>query len=248
MICCLYNPYRINVTTHLGDIGKALDTYSRKYENTLLIGDFNVEPNEANMKTFCNQYKLKSLNKEPASFKNVNEQSCIDLFLTNNSKCFEDCLTLETGLSDFHKLIVTIMKTKHERFPPKIVNYRDYKNFDTKSFKDRLELTLKNTTSFEELQKIFMELLNKFTPVKCKYLRANLSKFMKKELSKAIMLRTRFRHQFLKMKTPEAKAKCNKQRNVCVSLTRKAKRNYYESLDLNNICDNKKFWATVKPL
>ena len=28
----------------------------------------------------------------------------------------------------------------------------------------------------------------------------------------------------------------------------KAKRNYYESLDLNNICDNKIFWATVKPL
>ena len=71
---------------------------------------------------------------------------------------------------------------------------------------------------------------------------------MTKELSKAIMLRTRFRHQFLKMKTPEAKAKYNKQRNICVSLTRKAKRNYYESLDLNNICDNKKFWATVKPL
>ena len=48
------------------------------------------------------------------------------------------------------------------------------------------------------------------------------------------------------MKTPEAKAKYNKQRNICVSLTRKAKRNYYESLDLNNICDNNKFWPSVK--
>ena len=44
------------------------------------------------------------------------------------------------------------------------------------------------------------------------------------------------------------KAKYNKQRNICVSLTRKAKRNYYESLDLNKTCDNKKFCATVKPL
>ena len=50
------------------------------------------------------------------------------------------------------------------------------------------------------------------------------------------------------MKTPEAKAKYNKQRHICVSLTRKAKRNYYDSLDLNNICDNKKFWASVKAL
>ena len=183
----------------------------------LIIGDFNVEPNEANVKAFCSQYKLKSLKKDPTCFKNVNKLSCIDLFLTNNSKCFEDSLTLETGLLDFHKLIVTIVKTKHERFPPKILNYRDYKNFDTKTIKDRLELTLKNTTSFEELQKIFMDLLNKFAPLKCKYLRANHSKFMTKELSKAIMLRTRFRHQFLKMKTPEAKAKYNKQRNICVS-------------------------------
>ena len=93
-----------------------------------------------------------------------------------------------------------------------------------------------------------MNLLNKFAPLKCKYLRVNHSKFMTKELSKAMILRTRFRHQFLKMKTPEAKAKYNKQRNICVSLTRKAKRNYYESLDSNNICDDKKIWATVKLL
>ena len=70
---------------------------------------------------------------------------------------------------------------------------------------------------------------------------------MTKELSKAVMLRTRFRHQFLKLKTPEDKTKYNKQKNICVSLTRKAKRNYYESFDLNNICDNKNFQATVKP-
>ena len=146
------------------------------------------------MKAFCNQYKQNFLNKEPTCFKNVNKQFCSDLFLTNNSKCFEDCLTLETGLSDFHKLIVTIMKTKHECFPPKIINYRDYKNFDTKTFKDTLELTLKNISSIEELQKIVMDLLNKFAPLKCEYLRANHSKFMTKELSKAIMLRARFRH------------------------------------------------------
>ena len=104
---CLFNPNRINVATHLGEIDKALDAYSRKYENTLLIGDFNVEPNEANIKAFCNQYKLKSPNKETTCFKSVNKPSCIDLLLTNNSTCFEDCLTLETALSDFHKLIVT---------------------------------------------------------------------------------------------------------------------------------------------
>ena len=62
------------------------------------------------------------------------------------------------------------------------------------------------------------------------------------------MLRPRLRHQFLKMETSEAKAKYNQQSNICVSLTRKAKRNYYESLDLSKIWDNKKFGANLKPL
>ena len=52
-----------------------------------------------------------------------------------------------------------------------------------------------------------MDLLSKFAPLKCKYLRAKHSKFMSKELSKALILRTRFRHQFFKTKTSEAKAK-----------------------------------------
>ena len=86
-----------------------------------------------------------------------------------------------------------------------------------------------------------MELLNKVAPQKPKYLRANYSKFMTKELSKAIMLRTKLRNQFLKTRTSEVKLKYNKQRNLCVSLLRKTKRNYYENLNLNDVSDKKKF-------
>ena len=55
-------------------------------------------------------------------------------------------------------------------------------------------MTLQNTIYFEEVQETFMDLLNKFAPLKCKFLKVNHSKFMMKELSKAIMLRTRFGH------------------------------------------------------
>ena len=71
---------------------------------------------------------------------------------------------------------------------------------------------------------------------------------MTKELIKAIMRRTKLRNQFLKKRTSEAKLKYNKQRNLCVNLLRKAKRNHYENLDLKDVDDNKKFWTTVKPL
>ena len=55
-----------------------------------------------------------------------------------------------------------------------------------------------NNSSFIELKTTFMELLNKVAPLKTKYLRANYSKFMTKELSKAIILRTKLRNKFLK--------------------------------------------------
>ena len=55
------------------------------------------------------------------------------------------------------------------------------------------------------------------------------------------MLRTKLRNKFLKKKTSESRAKYNKQRNICVSLIKKAKRNYYENLDLKDINDNKSF-------
>ena len=71
---------------------------------------------------------------------------------------------------------------------------------------------------------------------------------MNKNLSKAIMLRTKLRNKFLKNRSNENKTNYVKQRNHCVSLLRKTKREYYSNLDEKNICDNKTFWKIVKPM
>ena len=43
------------------------------------MGDFNVYVKEVSLHFFCNQYKLKSLNKDLTSCKNIDNPSCIDL-------------------------------------------------------------------------------------------------------------------------------------------------------------------------
>ena len=68
--------------------------------------------------------------------------SWINLYLTNCSKSFDSTLTIETGLSDFQKLIITALKVKHEKVPPKIMQYRDYKNFDSTRFFEKLQVRL----------------------------------------------------------------------------------------------------------
>ena len=60
-------------------------------------------------------------------------------------------------------------------------------------------------------------------PLQKKYIRGNQMPFMNKELSKAIMDRTRFGNNFLKHRTDENRKKYSKQRSYCVLLPRKLK-------------------------
>ena len=92
-----------------------------------------------------------------------------------------------------------------------------------------------------------MNLLNKHAPMSEKYARANNATFMSKDLSKAIMTRSRFRNKYLKKPNKPNKLNYNKQRNYCVNLIRKEKRKYYNNLDVKLITDNKQFWKTIKP-
>ena len=215
------------------------------------MGNFNSEMSETSMNSFCNLYNLKCLVQEPTCYKNPERPSCIDLFLSNCENHFLKTEIIETGLSDFHKLIITATMLKFEKQPPQIVTYRNYKNYNKELFEKGIQIKLSEfdikNTPYETFSNIFIDILNLHAPLKKKYLRANHSKFISKELSKEIMLRSKLRNKFLKDKTDET-TKCRKQRNICVHLLRRAKRNYYNDLDLSNVTNNRKFWKTIRPL
>ena len=83
--------------------------------------------------------------------------------------------------------------------------------------------------------------LNRHAPPKKRYLRANNAPFMNKTLAKAIMVRSRLRNKYLKLKTCESRDAYKKQRNLCVTLLRETKKIFYENLNPNLISDNKNF-------
>ena len=49
--------------------------------------------------------------KEPTCYKNVQNPSSIDVMLTNRKGSFQNSMVVETGLSDHHKMTVTVLKT-----------------------------------------------------------------------------------------------------------------------------------------
>ena len=83
--------------------------------------------------------------------------------------------------------------------------------------------------------------------MKIKYIRANNAPFMTKLLSKAIMNRSRLKNLFIKDPSKDNEHKYKKQRNYCVNLVKREKKNYYDNLDIRKITNNKQFWKTTKP-
>ena len=108
-------------------ITEGIQFYSKDYKNIFLMGDYNAAITETNMSSFCEIYHLTNTIKQPAFFKNPSNPSCIDLFLTNNAHCFQKSSVFENGLSDFHKLIVTVMKWHIPKQQPKIIQKQKQK-------------------------------------------------------------------------------------------------------------------------
>ena len=147
------------------------------------------------------------------------------------------------------------MKMYFQKQKPHIIRYRNYKNFSNERFRYELTCRLQNIETskkklddeLENFHECAKSVLNKIAPLKKKYVRANQSPFMNRTLHKAVMKRSRLRNEYLKNRTEENKLAFNQQRNICVTLFRKEKYDYYNNLIVKKITDNKTFWKSIKP-
>ena len=104
-----------------------------------------------------------------------------------------------------------------------------------------------SNNSFDIFLEEFKACLGKFAPLKEKKIRFNNSIFMTKSLRKAIMLWSQLKRKFYNNKSEENSKKHKQQRNYCVKLLRKRKMEYFQTIDVSKVNDNKMFWKTVKP-
>ena len=102
-------------------------------------------------------------------------------------------------------MMVTVLKTEFVKSDPIQINYRDYKKYNAVNFNEDLWNRLNSDISFSEdyskFQTVLGEVLNKHAPLKKKYLRANNSPFMTKQLRKMIMNGSLCKNAYFKNKT-----------------------------------------------
>ena len=103
------------------------------------VGEFNAGDSEASSSNFLFENSAKSIVNNYTCYKSVENLSCICLFITNSQLSFENTITLTTGLFDFHKMVMVVLKTEFAKLVPKKVVYRNYKNFNRDEFKRELE-------------------------------------------------------------------------------------------------------------
>ena len=82
-----------------------------------------------------------------------------------------------TGLSDHHKMIITVIKNYCKKKEPVTIKYRSYKNVDMPKYrnvlKEKLENFDKEIMSYEDFHEIFIRVLDMDAPIKTKKVRGN---------------------------------------------------------------------------
>ena len=76
-------------------INKEIDSLSKKYDDILILIDSN------NYDNFLENTGINT--------------TCIDLIMTNKPKSFHNSITFVTGLSHFHKMALTIIKSSFKK-------------------------------------------------------------------------------------------------------------------------------------
>ena len=229
LFCGCYHAPSQNDAYFYQSLSNCLDLLSKKYTNFFLAGAFNSEETETVLSEFLNPHYAKNIVKEKTCFKSIKKPTCVDLLISNKEKCLKSATIIDTGLSDFHKMFLVVLKKKFEKVKPKVISYRDYRHFDGNSFRCalRFELSKISTHSHSSFEKVFLETLNGYGPLKKKTIRANHAAYMTKILRKAVMHRSKLETKYRKQTTDINSERYRKQNNFCSNLYKKQRTKSY---------------------
>jgi len=191
LILNVYRPPKQRYGYFLDKLSECI-IYFSSFDSIIVIGD--LEPDSPEMSSFIESHSLFNHMKQNTCWKST-QGSCIDLILSNRKHSLFNTGTLETGLSDHHSLVYSMLKMTYQKLPSQKIFYRRWKNFNVNLFNNELSDIMQNVnTDFSTFNKIFISLLEKHAPRKTKFLRGNNQPHVTKDLRKAIMKRSRLKH------------------------------------------------------
>ena len=148
---------------------------------------------------------FKNLLDKSTCYKNPTSSSCVDLIIRNKPRSFQNSCTFKNGLSDFHKMTLTVLKSSFAKQKPRVLNYRDYKFFSNTRFRDQVLTKLRNSNfqisdkDLKHFEETCLSVVNTIDPLKSRFVRANQAPFINKEIEGAVMVRSKLKKNSLKV-------------------------------------------------
>ena len=247
LVVSIYRNPKQDLDYFLTWLSKLLDFYSS--ERCVVLGDFNAEPHE--ISNFIDSQELYNHVKFQTCFKSA-QGTCIDLILSNQKHSLQRTGYLDTGISDYHRLIYTVSKSTFVKNPPKEVVYRCYKNFSEIDYLRELSECLNfypvGSLNYDNFELVFTSVLDKHAPWRTKIIRGNEKPHMNKVLKKEIMKRTRLWNiYYFNGRNPSDHDAYRKQRNLVTKLNKRIKRQHFKSAIQYAKGRPKDFWSFCKP-
>ena len=240
----VYKQPKVKVTHLINCVESIMDLCMCDNLNStvVIMGDLNVDMLKPNSLNDCfDVYGLKNLIKESTC--NKGTPSLLDLIVTNQPKRFQNSVSAETGLSDFHSLVCVSTKLNVPQNKCNTFKYRSFKHFNNDKFLYDLSVIPYNVIEvFDDIDdsywmwhELTMDVINSHAPIKTKTIKGHRVPYMNGELRRAINVRNMLKRKY-------EKCKDNVQWKLSLRLGKEVLQNIYK----RNVNNTRGFWDTVR--
>jgi len=242
------------------DFAAFLDDYiirlKRDCHNLVLTGDLNIDFNSRNItiNDILDINGVCNIVKAPTCFKGQ-KPTIIDVVISNVHKRLQGVTCFDTGLSDFHRMVLFATKCHNQVRQPQRITYRSYKHFEKNSYIDDIngapfhvgEIFDSVDDSYWFYNQLMKQIIDDHAPLKTRIIRHSQIPYMNGELRKTINYKNHLRRKFEKNNTPQNWEIFRKYRNYVTKLRKHCKKEY-----IKRKCsvkgNGKEFWDKIKPL
>jgi hypothetical protein len=258
LMMCLYKIQHIKDHEFEEIMTDMIDNIILDYDKYLIMGDVNFNMLDEHQSTnsvsqICDLFDLRNIITQPTCFKSP-RGTLIDVILSPNRKCIQTQGIVDTGLSDYHRMIYVVTKN-HAPVPQrKQVTYRSFKSLNEREYINDLEMAPFHVgeifndvdDQYFYFSKMFSDITNEHVPLKTRNVKPNPPPFMKCTYRKSIMNKARLQHRKENFPNNTNWENFRVQRNLTTKLKRKSVRTYFhERCGDDGKSDSKTFYNVL---
>ena len=261
IVIAVYRPPNCDANVFLDKIQSIVDDCLIRSSNIVITGDLNLNLLDKDtgsspgmkLNNFMDIFDFKNVVREPTCYA-TNNPTLIDVIITNCSQKFAKTLTCNTSLSDYHYMVVSVLKKHAPCIKNREVTYRTYKTLNADALRhdiDQIPFSVCNIfddvdDSYWAFNKLLREIVDEHVPIKRRRTRKHEAPFLNTEYRKMLRKKATCWHAYLKAKSNANWERYRCARNRCTSLKRSAIKEYFDDRCQGDT-NGKMFWQTIRP-